>query len=154
MALWTTVKDFVEKFSDSGDKTVDLGEDEVRLLAAALLVHATVVDGEVDKRDEKALRDVLLRGFNLDQVQVGKLITQATEKEKEAVDLHGFTNVLTRRLDQESRMEIVGMLCEVINNDGVKHELEGKLAWRVAHSLGITPKDWVKLRKKVEDRLA
>ncbi len=154
MALWTTLRDFVEKFSDSGDETVDLGEDEVRLLAAALLVHATVVDGEVDKREEKALRDVLLRGFNLDQVQVGKLITQATEKEKEDVDLHGFTNVLTRRLDQEGRMEIVGMLCEVINADGVMHELEGKLAWRVAHSLGITPKDWVKLRKKVEDRLA
>ena len=103
MALWTTVKDFVEKFSDSGDETVDLGEDEVRLAAAALLVHATVVDGEVDKREEEALRDVLLRGFDLDQVQVGKLITQATEKEKEAVNLHGFTNVLTRRLDQEGR---------------------------------------------------
>ena len=150
MALWTTVKDFVEKFSDSGDETVDLGEDEVRLAAAALLVHATVVDGEVDKREEKALRDVLLRGFNLDQVQVGKLITQATEKE--AVDLHGFTNVLTRRLDQEGRMEIVGMLCEVINADGEDHETEGKLAWRVAQSLGITPNDGVKLRKKVEAR--
>ncbi len=152
MALWTTVKDFVEKFSDSGDETVDLGEDEVRLVAAALLVHAAVVDGEVDKRDEKALRDVLLRGFNLDQVQAGKLITQATEKEKEAVDLHVYTNVLTRSLDQEGRMEIVGMLCEVINADGEDHETEGKLAWRVAQSLGITPNDWVKLRKKVEAR--
>ena len=152
MALWTTVKDFVEKFSDSGDETVDLGKEEVRLAAAALLVHATVVDGEVDKREEEALRDVLERGFNLDQVQAGKLITQAAEKE--AVDLHGFTNVLTRRLDQEGRMEIVGMLWEVINADGVMHESEGKLAWRAAQSLGITPKDWVKLRKKVEDRHA
>jgi len=152
MALWTTLKDFGEKFSDSGDETVNLGEDEVRLVAAALLVHATVVDGEVDKREEKVLRDVLLRGFNLDQVQAGKLITQATEKEKEAVDLHVFTNVLTRSLDQEGRMEIVGMLCEVINADGEAHETEGKLAWRVAQSLGITPNDWVKLRKKVEAR--
>ncbi len=154
MALWTTVKDFVEKFSDSGDETVDLGEEEARLAAAALLVHATVVDGEVDKREEEALRDVLERGFNLDQVQVGKLITQAAEKEKEAVDLNGFTNVLTRKLDREGRMEIVGMLWEVINADGVMHESEGTLAWRAAQSLGITPNDWVKLRKKVEDRLA
>jgi uncharacterized tellurite resistance protein B-like protein len=154
MALWTTLRDFVEKFSDSGDETVDLGEEEVRLAAAALLVHATVVDGEVDKREEEALRDVLERGFNLDQVQVGKLITQATEKEKEAIDLDVFTSVLTRRLDREGRMEIVGMLWEVINADGVLHEFEGKLAWRAAQSLGITPNDWVKLRKKVEARHA
>ena len=154
MALWTTVKDFVEKFSDSGDETVDLGEEEVRLAAAALLVHATVVDGEVDKREEEVLRVVLERGFNLDHVQAGKLITQAAEKEKEAVDLNGFTNVLTRKLDREGRMEIVGMLWEVINADGVLHEFEGKLAWRAAQSLGITPNDWVKLRKKVEARHA
>ena len=52
------------------------------------------------------------------------------------------------------RMEIVEMLWEVINADGVMHESEGKLAWSVAQSLGITPKDWVKLRKKVEARHA
>ncbi len=154
MTLWTRLKDFVENFGESGDDATDLGEEEVRLAAAALLVHATVVDGEVDRREGEVLRDVLERRFDLDHGQAGRLITAAAEKEKEAVDLYNFTSVLTRRLDRPGRLKIVEMLWEVVIADGVIHEFEANLVWRAAELLGITSRDRVILRKKVEDRHA
>lgn len=152
MTLWTRVKDFVENYGESGDDTVDLGVEEVRLAAAALLVHATVVDGEVDRREGEVLRDVLERRFDLDKGQAGRLITQAAEKEKEAVDLYGFTSVLTRRLDRQGRLKIVEMLWEVVIADGVIHEFEANLVWRAAELLGVTSRDRIMLRKQVENR--
>lgn len=152
MTLWTRVKDFVEDFGDSGDDAIDLGAEEVRLAAAALLVHATIVDGEVDRREGEVLRDVLERRFDLDKGQAGRLITQAAEKEKEAVDLYGFTSVLTRRLDRQGRLKIVEMLWEVVIADGVIHEFEANLVWRAAELLGVTSRDRIMLRKQVEDR--
>lgn len=152
MTLWTRVKDFVENFGDSGDDAVDLGAEEVRLAAAALLVHATIVDGEVDRREGEVLRDVLERRFDLDKGRAGRLIKQAAEKEKEAVDLYGFTSVLTRRLDRQGRLKIVEMLWEVVIADGVIHEFEANLVWRAAELLGVTSRDRIMLRKQVESR--
>lgn len=154
MTLWGKIRDFVDTLGENDNEQVALGEEEVRLAAAALLVHATVVDGDVDRREGEVLRDVLERRFELDHGQAGRLIKQAAEKEKEAVDLYGFTSVLTRRLDRQGRLQIVEMLWEVVVADGVIHEFEANLVWRAAELLGVTSRDRVILRKRVESRHA
>jgi len=155
MTLWTKLRDFLDHHGDeSRDGNIDLGEEEVRMAAAALLVHATVVDGNVDRREGEVLRDVLERRFDLDRTEAGELIKEASEKEAEAVDLYGFTSVLTRRLDRPERLKIVEMLWEVVIADGVIHEFESNLVWRAAELLGVTSRDRVLLRKRVEERHA
>ena len=152
MAFWDKLKDVTERFTGAAPVEQDLGEEEVRLAAAALLVHATVVDGEVARSETKVLRDVLERRFNLDHGQAGRLITQAAEREKDAVDLYGFTSVLVRRLDRQDRLHVVEMLWEIVIADGVIHELEANLVWRAAELLGVTSRDRIRLKKTVENR--
>lgn len=155
MTLWTRIRELAENFGgEPDDQNLDLAEEETRLAAAALLVHATVVDGKVDRREGEVLRDVLERRFELERGEAGQLIKEAAEKEAEAVDLYGFTSVLTRRLDREGRLKIVEMLWEVVVADGVIHEFESNLVWRAAELLGVTSRDRVLLRKRVEDRYA
>ena len=152
MAFWDKLKDISERFTGTEPVREDLGEEEVRLAAAALLVHATIVDGEVARSETQVLRDVLERRFELDHGQAGRLITQAAQKEKDAVDLYGFTSVLTRRLDRQGRLQIVEMLWEIVIADGVIHELEANLVWRAAELLGVTSRDRIRLKKSVESR--
>jgi uncharacterized tellurite resistance protein B-like protein len=155
MTLWSKLRDFVDTLGQASDEeNLELGEEEVRLASAALLVHATVVDGTVDPREGEVLREVLERRFELDRREAGQLIQQAAQQEKEAVDLYGFTSVLTRRLDREGRLKIVEMLWEVVIADGVIHEFESNLVWRAAELLGVTSRDRVLLRKRVESRHA
>jgi uncharacterized tellurite resistance protein B-like protein len=155
MTLWSKLRDFVDTLGQASDEeNLELGEEEVRLASAALLVHATVVDGTVDRREGEVLREVLERRFELDRREAGQLIQQAAQQEKEAVDLYGFTSVLTRRLDREGRLKIVEMLWEVVIADGVIHEFESNLVWRAAELLGVTSRDRVLLRKRVESRHA
>ncbi|MFQ5625344.1 MAG: TerB family tellurite resistance protein [Methyloligellaceae bacterium] len=152
MAFWDKLKDISERFSGAAPVSEDLGEEEVRLAAAALLVHATIVDGEVARSETEVLREVLERRFDLDRGQAGRLITQAAEREKDAVDLYGFTSVLVRRLDRQDRLNIVEMLWEIVIADGVIHELEANLVWRAAELLGVTSRDRIRLKKTVESR--
>lgn len=152
MSLWERLKDVADQFSENQEVQENLGEEEVRLAAAALLVHATIVDGEVSRSETEVLRDVLERRFDLDHGAAGRLITQAAEKEKDAVDLYGFTSVLTRHLDREGRLKIVEMLWEIVIADGVIHEMEANLVWRAAELLGVTSRDRIRLRKSVESR--
>ncbi len=152
MPLWDKLKDISERFSGTAPVEQDLGEEEVRLAAAALLVRATVVDGEVARSETIVLRDVLERRFDLDHGQAGRLIAQAVQKEKDAVDLYGFTRVLTRHLDRKGRLNIVEMLWEIVIADGVIHELEANMVWRAAELLGVTSRDRIRLKKTVEGR--
>lgn len=154
MTFFDKLKDFAERVGGSQAPDEDMSEEEVRLAAAALLVHATVVDGEVSRSETDVLRDVLERRFDLDHAQAKRLIKQATEKEEEAVDLYGFTSVLTRHLDRAGRLKIVEMLWEIVMADGVIHEFEANLVWRAAELLGVTSRDRIRLRKSVENRFA
>jgi uncharacterized tellurite resistance protein B-like protein len=152
MAFWDTLKDMTDRVTGSETEAEDLGQEEVRLAAAALLVHATVVDGEVSRSETQVLRDILERSYDLDHGQAGRLITQAAEREKDAVDLYGFTSVLTRRLNRQDRLKVVEMLWEIVVADGIIHELEANLVWRAAELLGVTSRDRIRLRKSVENR--
>lgn len=152
MVFWDRLKSISERFGSEEPASENLDDEEVRIAAAALLVHATIVDGEVSRSETAALRDVLERRFDLDRAQAGRLITEAAEKEKDAVDLYGFTSVLTRRLDRPGRLQMVEMLWEIVVADGVIHELEANLVWRAAELLGVTSRDRIRLRKSVENR--
>lgn len=152
MTLWDSLKGIADRFGDDEPASGNLDEEEVKLAATALLVHATIVDGQVSREETEVLRAVLERRFGLDHRQSGHLIQQAAEKEKDAVDLYGFTSVLTQHLDRPGRLKIVEMLWEIVVADGVIHEFEANLVWRAAELLGITSRDRIRLRKTVESR--
>ena len=130
----------------------ELREEELRIAAAALLVHAMVIDGEAASSEREKLSKLLMDRFNLAVADANKLIDVACERERDAVDLFGFTRILTRELDQDGRKTIVAMLWEVVLADGVIHEFENNLVWRAAELLGVSSRDRILLRKQAEQR--
>jgi uncharacterized tellurite resistance protein B-like protein len=152
MSLWTKFKQLVARVAGEDQRGLDLREEELRLAAAALLVHATVVDGHVDPEERSKLKELLQSRFDLDGDATRYLLGEAEAWEQESVDLYSFTSVLTRELDQDGRKRIVEMLWEIVMADGVVHEFENNLVWRAAELLGVSNRDRVMLRKRVEDR--
>jgi uncharacterized tellurite resistance protein B-like protein len=154
MALWATFKHLADRFSGAEGPALSLREEELRLSAAALLVHASAIDGHVDPAERRKLKTLLQARFDLDDHALRQLLDEAGEREAESVDLYRFTSVLCRELDQDGRKRVVEMLWEVVLADGIVHEFEAHLVWRVAELLGVSTRDRVTLRKAVENRLA
>ena len=153
MALWTKFKEFVDRVAGDQRPVRNLREEELRLAAAALLVHASMIDGHVDPVERRKLKALLQERFDLGGDEVRPLLEVADAREIESVDLYRFTSVLCRELDQDGRQRIVEMLWEVVMADGVVHEFEANLVWRAAELLGVSTRDRVRLRKAVESRL-
>ncbi len=126
---------------------------DYRLAAAALLVHATLIDGKAENCERDKLRQLLCEHFGLKEQDVDEFIKLAEREESNAIDLYGFTRQLTKELDAEGRMEIIEMLWEIAYSDGVLHDYEQHLIWRVAGLLHVTTRDRVRLRKQVEARM-
>ena len=153
MGLWTKFKEFVEGVGGEQRPARDLREEELRLAAAALLVRASAIDGQVDAVERRKLKVLLQERFDLGDDEMRPLLDEAAARESDSVDLYRFTSVLCRELDQDGRKRIVEMLWEVVMADGVIHEFESNLVWRTAELLGVSTRDRVTLRQQVAERV-
>lgn len=132
-----------------GEDTIEFAEDDKRLAAAALLFHLVDVDGVVDETESAKLREILQTRYELSDEATDDLIEAAKLRDREAVDLYGFTSVLKRTMEESERLDVVEMMWEIVFADGVVHEFEDNTIWRVAELLGISTRDRMLLRQKV-----
>ena len=147
--MFDAFKSFVAELT-SGDKHPSgFDENDYRLAAAALLLHAAAIDGNIDDAERGTLRALLKQRFDLDDAATDKLIVAATTAEHEAVDLYHFTRLLNRSLDEEGRLRIVEMMWQIAFADGRVTEFEENLIWRAADLLGVSSRERIALRQRV-----
>jgi uncharacterized tellurite resistance protein B-like protein len=113
----------------NGDKHPSrFADDDYRLAASALLVHAAAIDGEVSQVERDQLHDVIKRRFELDEAATNELMIEATQAEQQAIDLYHFTSLINRSLDEVGRRRIVEMMWEIVYADGRVTEFRGQPA--------------------------
>jgi uncharacterized tellurite resistance protein B-like protein len=147
--MFETFKSFIAEFVDGDKHPSQFGDDDYRLAATALLVHAAAIDGEMSQLERDKLHAVIKKRFALDEGLTDELIDKATAAEQEAVDLYHFTHVLNRALDEEGRAKVVEMMWEIVYADGQRDELEDNLLWRAADLLGVSARERIALRRRV-----
>jgi uncharacterized tellurite resistance protein B-like protein len=152
--MFEAFKHFVAEFADGTKHPSQFGDDDYRLAAAALLVHAGAIDGDMSQAERDKLRAVLKQRFDLDDAATDELIEKATAAEHEAVDLYHFTHLLNRTLDEPGRAKIIEMMWEIVYADGSRDELEDNLLWRSADLLGVSPRERIALRQRIAARSA
>ena len=147
--MFESFKSFIAEFVDGEKHPDQFAEDDYRLAAAAMLVHAAAIDGEMSQSERDKLHAVIKQRFALDDATTDELITKATAAEHEAVDLYHFTHLLNRALDEDGRAKIVEMMWEIVYADGQRDELEDNLIWRAADLLGVSANERIALRRRV-----
>ncbi|APH70089.1 tellurite resistance TerB family protein [Aquibium oceanicum] len=133
----------------SGSERRDDSEDP-RLAAAALMVHVMDADGVRLDEERAALREALTRAYGLSGAELERFVARAEEEAREAVDLYAFTSVLKRHLDEQARIEFIGIMWEIVFADGEMNELEDNIVWRVAELIGVDRRDRVLMRRKAD----
>ena len=123
------------------------------LAQAALMYHVIAVDGVI--RDEERIRlfDVLSASLGIDEDEAKQLANDARDAEHEAIDLYQFTSVLKRALDDDERIAMIESLWEMVFADGIVHEMEDNVVWRVAELLGVETRDRMLLKQRVWKRI-
>jgi uncharacterized tellurite resistance protein B-like protein len=148
-----SLKHFLTEFSGGRKKPDQFDESDYRLGAAALLIHAVTVEGDMSPQARDRLHEILKNRFGLDDRDTARLIEAATAADREAVDLYHFTRLLNRSLDEDGRRRIVEMMWEIIYTDGRVTELEDNVVWRASDLLGVSSRDRIELRHAVAARL-
>jgi uncharacterized tellurite resistance protein B-like protein len=147
--MFESFKNFISDIVDGEKHPSQFADNDYRLAAAALLVHAAAIDGEMSESERNTLHAVIKRRFDLDEAATAELIDKATVAEREAVDLFHFTQSLNRALDEPGRARIVEMMWEIVYAGGRRDELEDNLLWRAADLLGVSPRERIGLWQRI-----
>lgn len=118
---------------------------EPKLAAAALFVHLVAIDGVVSEEEREMLGAVLSDHYGLEKQELAHLIEQAQHQNAEAVDFYRFTSVL-KRLETSERSDIISMMWDIVFADGVNHEMEDNMVWRIAELIGVEARERTMLR--------
>jgi uncharacterized tellurite resistance protein B-like protein len=129
-------------------KTADtLGEEDLRVASAALLVHAIAIDGTITEDESERLRHLIADHFSLAPKEVDRLLIEAERQERDAIDIYRFTSVLRDTLPIERKREIIAMMWRVAFADGHLEALEDNLIWRTAELLAVPARDRMHLKQ-------
>jgi len=147
--MFESFRNFVAEFVEGERHPSQFADNDYRLAAVALLVHAAAIDGDVSPSERDKLHSVVKRRFDLDDAAADELIDKATAAEHEAVDLYHFTSLLNRTLDEAGRARVIEMMWEIVYADGRRDELEDNLLWRAADLLGVSSRERIELRRRI-----
>jgi uncharacterized tellurite resistance protein B-like protein len=147
--MFESFRKFLADVSQGGKHPAQFEANDYRLAAAALLVHAAEIDGNISDVERTTLHQVIKRHFDLDETQTNTLLAEATQAEHEAVDLYHFTRLLNRALDEDGRRRMVEMMWEIVYADGRVTEFESNLIWRAADLLGISSRERIEIGRRV-----
>jgi uncharacterized tellurite resistance protein B-like protein len=147
--MFEAFRSFVAELTSGEKHPAGFDEDDYRLAAAALLIHAAAIDGNIADAERNLLHAMLKQRFNLDDDTTDKLVEAATAAEHEAVDLYHFTSKLNRSLDEEGRLRLIEMMWQIAFADGRVTEFEDNLIWRAADLLGVSSHERLALRERV-----
>jgi uncharacterized tellurite resistance protein B-like protein len=85
--MFASIRNFLSELTEGAKPADQFEQNDYRLAAAALLVHAASIDGDVSAPENAKVHGLLKERFGLDDASVNELVTAATEAENEAVDL-------------------------------------------------------------------
>jgi uncharacterized tellurite resistance protein B-like protein len=148
--MFASIRKLIAEVGDDGARDGGRFEDnDYRLAAAALLVHAARVDGQFDAAERDKLRALVKQRFQLDDADTDELLAEATAVEHEAIDLYQFTARLNRTLDEKGRARVIEMMWQIAYADGSVSEFEDNLIWRAADLLHVPRRERIALRNRV-----
>jgi uncharacterized tellurite resistance protein B-like protein len=147
--MFQAFQQFLSDLASGQKDQAHFEENDFRLAAAALMVHAATIDGAVSDVERGRLQALLQQRYELSESEAGELLADATQAESEAIDLYRFTSLLNRALDEHGRQQIVEMLWQIAYADGRVTEFEDNLIWRAADLLHVPTRVRVELRARV-----
>lgn len=129
----------------------EIGADDPRVAAAALMFHVIDADGVRDETERRQLRQSLANAYSITGAELDSVIEAGEAAEREAIDLFAFTSVLNRNLDDTAKVEFIAILWQMVFADGEMNEIEDNIVWRVAELIGVSPRDRMLARQRVRD---
>jgi uncharacterized tellurite resistance protein B-like protein len=126
---------------------------EKEMAAAALLVEAATLDGNIGAPEIETILRLAVERFEMNPEEAELLFAEAKKVQVNSIQLVKFTKAVKDHYDEDERIELIEMLWEVVYADGILHEYESNLMRRVGGLIYVSDRDRGLAAQRVRRRL-
>ena len=144
------IKSFFSATMEPETPEEEVGEEDVRLAACALLIEIAHADDDFTEDERQHLSSAVRRQYGLEDQEAEQLIELAEQARGNAVDLWQFTKLIKQNYSLGQKMVLVEVMWGLVYSDGELSSHEESLMRRVCHLLDLAPGYLADLRKRVE----
>ena len=133
--------DLVKKLMAGPEAAPKDRDEELRLVAAALLFRAVYVDGKADEVEAAMVRRIVDEEFGLDEAATTALLADAETSAINAGDLYGWTRRVNADYDHDEKLYLMEKLWQVVLADDHVDHLEAAMMRRIAGLIYVEDAD-------------
>ena len=127
----------------------ELGEEDVRLAACALLIELAYSDDEFTEDERRHLTSAVQRQYGLEEDHAEALLELAEQARTEAVDLYQFTKLIKANYSLGQKMVLMEVMWGLVYADGELSSHEESLLRKVCNLLDLAPGYLAEVKKRV-----
>lgn len=119
------------------NEALEAAETDERLAAAALLVHVARADGNLAEAERDRLLHLLRSRFGVTPEQCERFFERADEIDLAIDDVASLVEMMGHDVEPAERRRLLGMAYAIASADGLLHEFEDDLIWRIGRLFGF-----------------
>ena len=134
--MLTQISNWMKEFTS---QNTAIAEDETKLArtVAALLVEASMADGDIDAIEYAHIRHMLVTQLDLSAEDAEAMLDASVASHEDRIEIHSLTRHIRNDTDASERSVILEMVWMVVLADGDLDEHESQLMRRLAGLLFV-----------------
>ena len=124
-----------------------------KVVVASLMVEAARMDGHIDEAEQVTILRLLQKHFDLNEAEGQAVFEQAKKGQGDSNQLVNLTRTIKQNCSPSERIELMEILWEVVQADGVEHAFETNLMRRLAGLIYVNDRDSGEARKRMRTKL-
>ena len=145
--MLTKLKNILEKKNIESKQEMD-----EKLALSALLIEVAMIDGTISNSEKTTILRLISAFFELNNDESKELYELASEIQENQSQILGYTRVVKEKYSENERINLIEMLWEVVQADGIEDSFETNLIRRIAGLLYVKDFESGLARKRAQKK--
>ncbi len=148
--MFKNLKNLFNTAKNTSIEKIDFLDEDIYAVLS-LLIEASKIDGEIDKKEIMLIENLLIKKFNLDKNKVIKSIDHVINESFEKTEIYSDIKVILDNMDHEERISVVEMLWRIILADDKIDDYEANLMRRITGMLHLSGFESAEAKKRAQN---
>ena len=146
------IKDLLSNFSNQEEDVDDERISSLDKACSALLIEVAYADKIFDESEIISLKESLKETYNIDDIIIDELISDAKKTVDESTSLYEYTRVVNDEFEYSDKLELLSRIWRLAFADGNLDKYEDHLIRKISDLIHISHSDFIKI--KLENRIS
>ena len=146
------IKDLLSNLSNQEEDVEDEKISSLDKACSALLIEVAYADKIFDESEIISLKESLKETYNIDDIIIDELISDAKKTVDESTSLYEYTRVVNDEFEYSDKLELLSRIWRLAFADGNLDKYEDHLIRKISDLIHISHSDFIKI--KLENRIS